>query len=446
MRRGTDSANKLRLISSASGLLNPLDPVKGSSCHELSTTIIGPEGRSTACLADGRRTAPQNMNMTPDEDEDPLRDASYTPSHFARPTGGLGRYRALLRHGRLSDAAGGGGGGGGGVGGGIGTVLARSADHYRAVPISDGYHVLFTDPRTGCLCLGTDAPIGSVTRLVRKVWFRPPAAALSVIPILYAAGSDTRHGLRVVATFAAAGPMGIPHSNEQLIAFFTVPPDLFFHQVSARQDECGIHDPAAADAMMNRHGRAPRQQSMSDVWRADDDDQLLDEFGGHLQDSHNPAFPLEICGQPIAVWDSLTEIALDSSPEMIVWAFSSSGWAKAWAVDYGKAQPLTRTAVQEDGSIRLMDQDGDILMTDDDSAAAAAAAAASPEDCSTPDSSRDVNPFDGTVGTNFVERRSRIERASWCTRARGGDRIGGMASVDVIEEVNGIVRLDVQLR
>ncbi|KAG6039865.1 hypothetical protein E4U41_001942 [Claviceps citrina] len=381
VRRETETANKLRLISSASGLLNPLEPIN-DPCSELSTTIIGPEGRSTASLWDSRRTtAPENTCV---------------------------RSRAF-RSGRSFDAGGGGGGGGGG----IGTVLARSADHYRAVPLSDGYHVLFTDPRTGCLCLGTDAPIGSVARLLRKVWFRPPAAALSVIPILYAAGSDTRHGVRVVATFAAAGPADNQNSgSKQLIAFFTVPPDLF-------------HD-------------VPGRQTTSEAWRAEDHYQEIDVFRGRFQDS--PAFPLEVWGQTIAVWENLTEIGLDSSPEMIVWAFSSSGWAKAWAVDYGRAQPLTRTVVQENGSIRLMDQDGDMLMTDDE------LAAGNLEGSSTPESLRDVNPFDGTVGTNFVERRSLIKQASWCTRARGSDRMSATASVDLMEEVDGIVRLDVQLR
>ncbi|KAG5938965.1 hypothetical protein E4U53_007917 [Claviceps sorghi] len=157
----------------------------------------------------------------------------------------------------------------------------------------------------------------------------------------------------------------------------------------------------------------------------------MDVSSGRFHDS--PAFPLEVCGQPIAVWESLTEIALDSCPEMIVWAFSASGWARAWAVDYNRAQPLTRTAVQGNGSIRLLDHDGDTLMTD-------------PDDGGTAGWSGNVHPFDGTVGTNFVERRSRIGRASWCTRARGSSGMSGTASVDLIEEVNGIARLDVQLR
>jgi hypothetical protein len=119
-------------------------------------------------------------------------------------------------------------------------VSAFSADHYRAIPLSDGRHILFTDPRTGSLCLGLDAPAGSSTTLLRKVWFSPPPNATSPIPILYAAGSDTRHGVRVVATFAAVDPDDAedgPRASDplktdsQIVVFYTIPADTF-HGIS----------------------------------------------------------------------------------------------------------------------------------------------------------------------------------------------------------------------
>jgi len=36
------------------------------------------------------------------------------------------------------------------------------SDHFQAVPLSDGYNVLFTDPVSANLCLGSDAPLGCV--------------------------------------------------------------------------------------------------------------------------------------------------------------------------------------------------------------------------------------------------------------------------------------------
>lgn len=283
-RRGTDTPKKLRLISSAAGLLNPHDPVT-DSLNDFRTTIIGPDRTDTTSLWSTGVTG-----LVEDQIAGPS-----SAGVSARPV--CIRSRAF-RDGHVSD------------GGAIRTISARSADHYRAVPLSDGYHILFTDPRTGCLCLGTDAPIGSVTRLLRKVWFRPPPTALSAIPILYAAGSDTRHGVRVVASFAARPSSDTKEvaSNQQMIVFFTVPPDLF-------------HDLSYGNAMLQLNTdilnseRARRQQT-SEPLQLEESYGAIDVFSDVFRDS--PSYPLEICGQSITICDNLTEIALDSSPEMVV--------------------------------------------------------------------------------------------------------------------------------
>ena len=48
-------------------------------------------------------------------------------------------------------------------------------DHFNAIPISDGTHMIFTDARTMFLCLGSDAPVGGPTKLLRKVICLPPS-------------------------------------------------------------------------------------------------------------------------------------------------------------------------------------------------------------------------------------------------------------------------------
>ena len=50
----------------------------------------------------------------------------------------------------------------------------QNFDHYRAVPLSDGHHILFTDPSTGLLCLGCDAPFARPIKLTRKIVLEPP--------------------------------------------------------------------------------------------------------------------------------------------------------------------------------------------------------------------------------------------------------------------------------
>lgn len=61
-------------------------------------------------------------------------------------------------------------------------------DHYRAVPLSDGHHILFTDPATRMLSIGCDAFMGHTNRLSRKFVFLPPKGA--DLPRVYAVARD----------------------------------------------------------------------------------------------------------------------------------------------------------------------------------------------------------------------------------------------------------------
>lgn len=97
-------------------------------------------------------------------------------------------------------------------------------DHFRAVPISDGSHLLFTDPSSGLLCLGTDAPLGGLTKLVRKIMFIPPSSeGEQSVPLIYSAGKALEWGLRVVA-----------FNTDGRLVLYNVPADIF-HKVQASQ-------------------------------------------------------------------------------------------------------------------------------------------------------------------------------------------------------------------
>lgn len=75
---------------------------------------------------------------------------------------------------------------------------------------------------------------------------------------------------------------------------------------------------------------------------------------------NSPMFPLEVSGQVVATCPKLVEVALDSSAAMVIWGFSSEGWGTAWAMKTVEDMPLTRTAVQQDGSLRYIDENGDV--------------------------------------------------------------------------------------
>lgn len=299
-------------------------------------------------------------------------------------------------------------------------VSTSSADHYRAVPLGDGYHILFTDPKTGNLCLGTDAPVGSLNRLVRKIWFRPPLGAASTAsPVLYAAGADTRHGVRVMATFSVqsgdADPQINDCSDKQIIVFYSIPPDMF--------QDISQTGPDSARQPETRPQEELEGVSEWLYWRetsqSSDEDPLWD----------NTVYPLEIQGQPIAVCCNLVELAVDSGPDMTLWAFSAEGWARTWALDTGR-EVFSHTAVQQDGSLRHVDPDGNFVM-------------AGVEQPNMSDGPMVLSPFDGTapsVTRPYVERYRRL-LTGW-----ENSPVSGTVSVDLVEEMSGIARMDVELR
>ncbi|KAK8186414.1 hypothetical protein BC567DRAFT_215846, partial [Phyllosticta citribraziliensis] len=111
-----------------------------------------------------------------------------------------------------------------------------STDHYRAVPLSDGYHHLFTDPISSALYLGSDAPLGGGVKLLRKVRFIPPATAVPSFfapellpPTAYAVGAALEMGARIAAAYGSA------------IVLYNVPTDvLLASRTETGRVECGI--------------------------------------------------------------------------------------------------------------------------------------------------------------------------------------------------------------
>jgi hypothetical protein len=181
-----------------------------------------------------------------------------------------------------------------------------------------------------------------------------------------------------------------------MIVFFTVPPDLLY--------DLTYGDPMIQEPNLDRlKGPRSRVQSASDPWQVEESYGTLDEFDGLLRD--NASRPVEICGQTITACDSLVEIALDSSPDMVVWAFSSLGWAKTWSLDMGRPGRLTTTAIQQDGSVHVVDRDGDVAMARSDDAKMSKTIKI------THSMGGPVNPFDGTAAASFAERRCQLQRA-----------------------------------
>jgi hypothetical protein len=268
------------------------------------------------------------------------------------------------------------------------------SDHYRAVPLSDGYHVLFTDPTTGLLCLGSDAPVGGPLKLLRKIWFQGPEGKGS--PVAYASGSDMSWGVRVIAAFGA-GP-------EQSIWFFSVPADVFAANKGSQSIFGGSYDKTSSS------GKS-RNMDWVDWWP----DRGLYEWLNNAQETMpgvlpRSVWPVKIRGQEIGTCPLLVDLAVDSGPSLIVWAFSKEGIARVWRIDDGKNGNVRNIRVVRDGTIRERDGEGDLEMSD--------SSGSTPELLESP-LSLTQESFDGatslnkatTLTTRFV-RRSSIDEGS----------------------------------
>jgi len=190
-----------------------------------------------------------------------------------------------------------------------------STSHYKATPLSDGETILYTDPATSLLSLGSATPPGIPTRLSRTFTFHGPAS--DTLPTVYAAGSELRWGVRVVVGY------------ESSLWLFCVPPDRFAEEKERQKRSAGSNTNAnTVDAGLDA--------------------------------------PITIQGVKIATVEGLQDVAVDASGgSLTIWAFSTIGVAYTFQLDNGARRTLRERAVQYDGAvIDLVDSDGDVIMRD----------------------------------------------------------------------------------
>lgn len=222
-------------------------------------------------------------------------------------------------------------------------MRATDRDHYRALPLSDGYNMLFTDPDTGMLCLGSDAPLGEPTKLMKKIICIPPSAASTnplnedrVPPSAYAAGSNIDWGVRIVAAY------------RNRIVLFCVPPDVFDAMKSEREKQgdgvMGDSDLARdfflEENRRNRRRRGTFAHNGSGNWEF-----LLSQ---PLETSQQQKlWPISIVGKEIGTMNDIAEFAVQSSNGGLrIWAFGATGEARVLDIDT-VSSPSSRSQVSD---------------------------------------------------------------------------------------------------
>ncbi|KAK2628301.1 hypothetical protein QTJ16_002947 [Diplocarpon rosae] len=315
------------------------------------------------------------------------------------------------------------------------SVIGRMdcSDHYRAVPLSDGYHILFTDPASGLLCLGSDAPVGGPTKLLRKIWFHAPSQSVtahSATPVAYTAGSDLSQGVRVVAAFED-GPGG-----EQSVWLFSVPRDIF----AASQTK-----PASSTTAAWLNASASRGEAVEGEWQKWWPNDGLQQW---LSTTHDPAagilprgvWPVRIRGRKIGTCQGLVDLAVDAS-SMSIWAFTCAGFAAVWRLTPGDPSTVRKIIVVRDGTVREVQADGDVEMSD----AVADAKSSLDGRVLTP-----VHPdsFDGAgPGTVRFDGEGDLVMGGMCRGDAGGEGVlGGESGGRRVERLRGKVAWQIELR
>ncbi|KAK2754215.1 hypothetical protein FQN54_007094 [Arachnomyces sp. PD_36] len=227
-------------------------------------------------------------------------------------------------------------------------MRATGRDHYRALPLSDGYNMLFTDPDTGRLCLGSDAPLGGPTKLMKKIICVPPPGSPGTPskedrgpPSAYAAGSNIDWGVRIVAAY------------RNRIILFCVPPDVFDAIKSERERQgdgvMGDSD-LARDFFLGetrRHRRGTFAHNGSGNWEF-----LLSQ---PLETSQQQKlWPIPIVGKEIGVMNDIVEFAVQSSNGGLrIWAFGATGEARVLDINTVASSPSSSPSQSPDSDQRV---------------------------------------------------------------------------------------------
>ncbi|KAF4155177.1 hypothetical protein CNMCM6936_005519 [Aspergillus lentulus] len=235
---------------------------------------------------------------------------------------------------------------------GLSVVRATHCHHYRAIPINDGLHILFIEPRTGLLCIGSDAPIGGPTSLTQALVCVPPfekdslnVSKNDLAPTVFASGWNLDWGLRVVAAYG------------DRIVLYSVPVDVYnvIRKERERQGDGVMGDSdLARDFFLDNSRSAKRRDSL--VQDQSGDWEFL------LSVSWRPTvmmWPFKIYGKEIARMENVVELALQSaSGGARVWAFGANGETNIIDIDtlsssnqQSSSIPCKSLTIDADGNI-----------------------------------------------------------------------------------------------
>jgi hypothetical protein len=186
--------------------------------------------------------------------------------------------------------------------------------------------MMFIDPRSNLLCIGSDAPIGGPTSLTRALMCIPPFgdAAAYPIPTTFAAAADLRWGLRVVAVYGS-----------QLV-LYSVPLDVF--NVIRRERERQL-------------GGVLGDSDVARDWHVDSENGR--EFLSVAYRATAMMWPFKVYGKVIGSLEDAVEVSvLGGEGGVRVWVFGGGGKGEVFDIDTGDSE-RRRLGVGEGGLVHV---------------------------------------------------------------------------------------------
>ncbi|RMZ80756.1 hypothetical protein DV738_g2646, partial [Chaetothyriales sp. CBS 135597] len=219
------------------------------------------------------------------------------------------------------------------------TFRTVDCHHYRAIPLSDGFHLLYTDPTTKLLYIGSDAPLGGPTNLIRKVAFVPPATHSDEdgqYMFCYAVGHALNWGVTIVAA----------HLDGRLVLYH-LPSDLF-ERVRKEPSGSEVWDVnsgvlAQSDLIMDE---MLSQQQPTESRHLDPDDEAAQAWPS------TPDGTLHVGGVEFGrVDDVVDDIAVNTfGGGLSIWVFCRGGIARQYSI-FRRNATMSRRYVGENGLV-----------------------------------------------------------------------------------------------
>ena len=256
-----------------------------------------------------------------------------------------------------------------------GVLRTIDCDHYCAIPLSDGTHILFTDPASGMVCLGCDAPLGGPTKLLRKAVFPPAsqqyslrgiAASSPPVPRCYSAAPELSWGVRIIVAYSDGSVVlyNVPSDTFERIRHIRSGPDVWNEGsgVTAQSD-------LAMDLLMER--QMYEQEGTGDQSQPHGNS-LINPSSANAAATHGAEDPksaharfrtLVVTGRLITQIDAEDEgvvanIAVDGSRGGLrVWVFLSEGMAKCFDIYTARDQPVRHFTIDQEGLLKESHED-----------------------------------------------------------------------------------------